>query len=102
MPEKRTAKQIFKQKSAELLLKVVDRGNAIIDIATKAGVAYIGYKGMNHWSGALMALVGYRLAQSPNLVSGGAGVTILTTLGLSSAIQALANAQKPTGMMWQR
>lgn len=60
---------------------VVDRGDKLISIATNAGVAYLGFNALKHPAGALVGLLGLRLAQSPNLASGVAGIAALTGLG---------------------
>lgn len=60
---------------------VIDRADKIASIATNAGVAYIGFNALKHPTGALVGLLALRLAQSPNLASGAAGIAALTGLG---------------------
>jgi hypothetical protein len=59
----------------------IDRGDKLVNIATNAGVAYIGFNALKHPVGGLVGLLGLRLAQSPNLASGVAGIATLTGLG---------------------
>lgn len=72
----------------------MENSGKLVDIATKAGVAVVGYNATKHWTGGLLGLLGLRLAQSDNLAAGTAGVTVLTTLGLLSAAPLLGI---PTG-----
>lgn len=65
---------------------VASGGSKIIDIATKAGVAYVGFNALKHPAGALTGLVALNLANSPNLAAGVAGVATLTALGAMSTI----------------
>lgn len=50
---------------------------------TKLGVAFVGFKATNHWTGALSALIALRMAEGGNLAGGVAGVGVLGLLGLS-------------------
>lgn len=65
---------------------VLSRLDQLVDGATKLGVAYIGYKAANHWSGALTNLVALKLAQGGNLAGGVAGVSVLAFSGLTQII----------------
>ena len=85
-------KPIFDQ-----IRKWVDRGGALFDIGLKAGVAYLGYRSVNHWVGALTGLLGLQLARSDNLAAGAAGIATLAGIGVSNWWQALAIAQGPPG-----
>ena len=54
--------------------EAIDRGDKFISLLTNAGVAYVGYRALKHPVGGLVGLLGLRLAQSPNLASGAAGI----------------------------
>ena len=69
------------------IIRLLARSDQLVDTATKVGVAVIGFKANNHWSGALTGLVALRLSNSPNLAAGVAGVGVLTGLGLLNIIQ---------------
>lgn len=71
----------------EMVLRVAENGSKILDTFTKAGVAWIGYKSANHWTGALAALISLRLATGGNLAAGVAGTGVLTAMGLSQIPQ---------------
>lgn len=79
----------------ELLVKFATNADRIIDAATKLGVAYVGYKSNNHWSGGLSALVALRLSNSPNLAAGIAGTTVLALLGLTNIVNQSQLTQYP-------
>jgi hypothetical protein len=65
---------------------VASSGAKIVDLATKAGIAYVGFNALKHPAGALTGLVALNLANSPNLASGVAGVAALTGLGALSMV----------------
>lgn len=65
----------------EQLLRVIEKSDVILETATKLGVAYMGYKSNKDWSGALTALIAFKLAQSGNVVAGAAGVGVLALIG---------------------
>ena len=67
----------------------LDKLERIPDIVMKAGLAYAGYQAMNHWTGAITALVGLKLATGNNLAGGAAGVTTLTLIGLGNAFKSV-------------
>lgn len=69
------------QQIQNALLKVVDRSDKIVNLLLNAGVAYYGYQVNHHWTGALTGLIGMKLAQADNLVSGTAGIGILGAMG---------------------
>ena len=69
------------------IIELIARSDQLVDTATKLGVAFIGYKANNHWSGALTGLVALRLSNSPNLAAGVAGVGVLAGLGLMNIVQ---------------
>lgn len=69
------------QQIKEAIESGIDRADKAINIGLKAGVAYTGYRALRHPLGALVGLLGLRLAESPNLASGVAGVAALTGLG---------------------
>lgn len=73
---------------------IVDRSGKLVDIATHAGVAYVGYNALKHPMGAVVGLLALRLAQSPNLASGAAGVAALTGLG---ALNLIPPTEPPPG-----
>lgn len=75
----------------EVLSLVAANSNKLIDTVTKVGVAYVGYKAVDHWSGALTGLVALKLATANNLAAGIAGVATLTGLG----VMAGASARNP-------
>lgn len=68
----------------KLLHKLLSKAEHLPELATNLGVAYTGYKSCSHWSGALTALVAYKLAQSMNPAAGLAGVGVLAYLGLTA------------------
>jgi hypothetical protein len=74
---------------------IIDRTDKLIDAFTKIGVAYTGFNATGHWTGALIALVGLRLAEANNLASGVAGVATLTALGLGNIYNATATEGQP-------
>lgn len=57
---------------------------AIIDLGVKAGIAYYGYKAVDHPSGSLAALIAFELAKSQNIAAGAAGLATLGLIGLGS------------------
>lgn len=61
---------------------LIEAADRIPGLALKAGVAYIGIRATKHWTGALTGLVALRLANSPNLAAGAAGVGTLAALGI--------------------
>ena len=67
-----------------IIAKFIEHSDRLINTATKLGVAYVGYKANNHWSGALTGLVALRLAESNNLAAGIAGTATLAVIGLTS------------------
>lgn len=69
------------------VVKHLDKLEKIPDIVMKAGLAYAGYRATNHWTGAIAALVGLKLATGNNLAGGAAGVTALTFIGLGNAFK---------------
>lgn len=74
---------------------IIDRSDKIIDLATTAGIAYYGYQVNNHWTGALTGVLGYKLARTDNIVSGGAGVGILGALGVMQLTKPFWAIQPP-------
>lgn len=72
----------------ELLIRLAEKSDKIIDSAMKVGVAYMGYKAANHWTGSLNALIALKLAQSGNIVAGAAGVGVLAFIGATQIVQA--------------
>lgn len=58
----------------------------IPDLFLKLGVATVGYNATGHWTGALSALIGLRLAGGNNLAGGVAGVATLTALGIGNLL----------------
>ena len=89
---KRITEKLKRQAKAvtEVGKKLVDKLDVIPDIALKAGVAYSGYVAMQHWTGAIVGLLGLRLASSNNLAGGAAGVAILTGIGITDLQRAIA------------
>lgn len=84
-----------RQRDSWSLKDIVDRAGTLVDVATKLGVAYTGYNATRHWTGALVALIGLRLAEANNLASGIAGVATLTALGLGNIYNATAAPVNP-------
>jgi len=68
----------------ETIATVVSRLDSIVTGATKLGVAYAGYKSVDHWGGALVGLVALRLAEGGNIAAGGAGLATLGAIGVAS------------------
>ncbi|GAH91673.1 unnamed protein product [marine sediment metagenome] len=66
----------------------IDRAKAIMDFATRAGTAYLGYQAFEKaapgsgLAGAIVSQVALRLASANNMVSGGAGVATLASMGI--------------------
>ncbi len=78
------SKAKVKLKDFEALgLKILDKMDALPEVALKAGVAYTGVKATNHWTGGLLGLVGLKLATGNNIFAGASGVALLTWLGLT-------------------
>lgn len=71
----------------ESIVRLITNSDRLIETATKAGVALLGYKANNHWTGALTSLVALKLAQSGNIVAGAAGVGVLGFIGLTNITQ---------------
>ena len=77
---------------AKHLGKIVDNSSAkdISDALLNVGLAYAGYEvlinreGKRNWKSTLFGPVSLKLAQSPNVAAGTAGVLGLATLGLAS------------------
>lgn len=67
-------------------MKLFTNSDRLIETFTKAGVAYVGYKSTNHWTGSLTALVALKLAQGGNLAAGIGGMTILGLMGLTDLL----------------
>ncbi len=65
--------------------KIMEHLPKAVDVSVNIGLAYIGAKMARHWSGALYGPVALKLAQSPNIASGVAGVTGLAALGILAA-----------------
>lgn len=80
MAKKKLEKQLAKFKEIQ---EYFDKIPNMIDVAVKAGLAYYGMKAFNHPAGALVALVGFELAKSQNIVAGGSGVATLASIGLA-------------------
>jgi len=78
------------------IIQLLSRSDRLIETATKAGVAYLGYKSNNHWTGALTSLVALKLAQSGNLAAGAAGVGVLAIIGLTDLGTKYVNPLDPT------
>lgn len=78
---KRPRFRVNLDKAKEALESVVDRADKAFSLATKAGIAYVGYRALRHPMGALVGLLGLRLSNSPNLAAGAAGIATLTGLG---------------------
>ena len=94
-----------KDKNKELwekLEKILEKSDKAFNLAINVGLAYAGVRVFNDWKGALIGPIALKLAQSDNLVAGGAGVVMLTGLGFcigSSGIQHFL--QDPMGS-WNR
>lgn len=76
----------------DLLAKLSDSTAKIKDVAEGAlfvGLAYVGYKAVGSWPGLLVGPIGLKLAQSGNIVSAGAGLAILSGLGLASVAKGI-------------
>lgn len=88
MPKSRLLR--IREKAAQFKLNwqpvrdVIDRVDKITEVLFNAGIALYGYRVNDHWTGALTALLGYRLAKAENLVAGTTGVGILTAMGVLS------------------
>lgn len=77
--------------------EAIDKSDKAINLAMKAGIAYYGWKAMNHLGGSLIGLIGFELAKSKNMIGGAAGVGILAAIGLTQVVEhsALATGQIP-------
>lgn len=74
----------------QMIKDVVDRLDKLghlPDLFLKTGLALAGYQSTGHWTGALTALVGLKLAESRNLAAGAAGVATLSLIGLNTAFK---------------
>ncbi|GAI69228.1 unnamed protein product [marine sediment metagenome] len=66
----------------------IDRAKAIMEFATRAGTAFLGYQAFEKavpgsgLAGAIVSQVALRLASANNIVSGGAGVATLASMGI--------------------
>lgn len=69
-------------------LQWIDRAKTIMDVATRAGTAYLGYQAFEKvtpgsgLAGVIVSQVALRLANANNIVSGGAGVATLASMGI--------------------
>ena len=67
----------------KILTSLMDNSDKLLNLAVAGGVGVVGARAFGYQPiGALIGLIGYRLAQSDNLASGTAGVTVLSALGL--------------------
>lgn len=82
----RSRKQALSDGDKIALATVAGNLDRVIDGVTKIGVAYIGFKAANHWTGALTNLVALRLAEGGNLAGGVAGVAVLAYSGLTQVV----------------
>lgn len=71
------------QEDKNNLAVVASRLDQVISGLTKLGVAYVGYKATNHWTGALTGLIALKMAEGGNLAGGAAGTAVLGLLGLT-------------------
>lgn len=74
----------------EPIMRLVENQHKIIDLAVAGGLAYYGFHVNRHWTGALTGLLGYQLAKQESLISSGAGITILASLGVLNLWQTVA------------
>ncbi|GAI70683.1 unnamed protein product [marine sediment metagenome] len=71
----------------------IDRAKTIMDFATRAGTAYLGYQAFEKaapgsgLAGAIVSQIALRLADSNNLAGGAAGVSILAGMGIINVYQ---------------
>ena len=86
--QKKSRLDKIKEKAAQFKLNwapirdMLDKSDKIIDLGVNLGLAYYGYAVNRHWTGAMSALMGYRLAKADSLVSSAAGISMLTALGI--------------------
>lgn len=78
-----------KEELVTQILDKLDKLDHIPNLFLKGGLALAGYQATGHWTGALTALIGLRLAEGANLAGGAAGVAALTLIGLTNAFAAL-------------
>lgn len=65
----------------------IDRAKDIMNVITKAGVAYAGFNAFKHPMGAIYAMLGLRLAESPGaLPSNLVGVGMLAHIGITNML----------------
>lgn len=70
----------------------IDRAKAIMDFATRAGTAYLGYQAFEKQvpgsglSGAIVSQIALRLAEANNVASGAAGVATLSGMGILNVL----------------
>jgi len=81
------------------LLKVGTRLDNILSGVTKLGVAYLGFKAANHWTGAIAGLVALRLAESGNAPAGVAGLATLGFIGANQVEDNSLGAGLSTGLV---
>jgi len=60
----------------------IDRLEKIIEAMTKLGVAYMGYKSVDHPMGAIAGLVALKIASSPNDLASVTGAATLAGMGV--------------------
>ena len=96
MVGERVRSKIDTDKIVAAIAGLVDRGDKLIDIFLKGGIAWAGYQSMKHPIGAVVGLLGLNLARGDNLAGGAAGVTILASIGVSNLAQAAALVQSQT------
>ena len=69
-------------------LQWIDRAKAIMDFATRAGTAYLGYQAFEKQvpgsglAGAIVSQIAMRLATADNMAGGAAGVATLAGIGI--------------------
>jgi len=73
-------------------LQWIDRAKAIMEFATRAGTAWLGYQAFEKQekgaglSGAIVSQIALRLAESNNDVGGAAGVATLSGMGILNVL----------------
>ena len=86
VPQKEVNDTMLKEAMAGVRT-VIGNLDKITNLALKAGVAYAGMAALGHWSGAIVGLTGLHMAQSPNLIAGGAGVGVLAGIGATNLVK---------------
>lgn len=84
----------------------LDRAKVILDVAARAGTMFLGYQAFEKASpgsglaGAIISQIAMKLATADNMVSGGAGVATLTTMGILNVYGTEALVSPKSIQLW--